>query len=178
MNEIRRFVGNGVANLMKKAVPDGTCAEETEACLELFRKHYEIHKCDRTKPYEGILPLLDQLRERGIKVAVVSNKFDLAVKGLCEQYFSGLIAVAVGEREAEGVRRKPAPDMVELALKELGLTRDRAIYVGDSEVDVATAKNAGLECVSVTWGFRNRETLLMAGAECCVDRPDQLLELL
>lgn len=178
LDEVRRFVGNGVANLMRRAVPEGTTAERTEACLEKFKEHYEVHKCDLTQPYPGILELLETLEKSGYQTAVVSNKFDPAVKGLCEQYFPGRISVAVGEREAEGVRKKPAPDMVEEALCQLGVRGEAAVYVGDSEVDVETAKNAGLRCVSVSWGFRTGEELREAGAAQIVDRPQELANLL
>lgn len=172
-DEVRRFVGNGIMNLVRRAVPEGTNDETRQEVFDTFCAHYAEHSADRTAPYPGILELLGRLRERGVKCAVVSNKGDFAVQDLVRLYFPGAFDFAVGERE--GIRRKPAPDTVNAALEALGVTRDQAVYVGDSEVDVATAAASGLDCISVTWGFRSVQTLRDAGATTLVDTTDELL---
>lgn len=174
--EIRQFVGNGVGMLIKRAVPDGTNDETIEKVLSVFREHYTIHKEDNTSPYDGINPALLSLKKAGIKTGVVSNKFDAAVKELCKPFFSETITVAIGERE--NVRRKPAPDSVFEALKELGASKETAVYVGDSDTDVETAKNAGIPCIGVTWGFRDRDILEKAGADYIIDKPEELLSII
>lgn len=176
LEEIRSFVGNGVGVLLGKAVPEGTPDGEMEQCLSYFKEYYAKHWQDKTKPYDGILPLLAALKEKHVKTAVISNKYDAAVVQLCEDYFPGSFDVARGERE--GVPRKPAPDAIYAILEELGSEKKNAVYVGDSEVDMATAKNSGLTAVGVTWGFRDRQLLEEKGADYIIDRPDQLLELL
>lgn len=176
LEEVRTFVGNGVGRLIHLAVPEGTPAEEEAACLADFRAHYLLNMENRTAPYAGVPELLDGLNQAGIKVAVVSNKFDGAVKGLCETYFGSRVRVAIGE--SRGVARKPAPDTVFRALKELDAQPDQAVYVGDSEVDIETARNAGLPCLSVSWGFRDEAFLTRNGAQRIVSSPAQLLELL
>lgn len=171
--EIRAFVGNGIGKLIACAVPDGTAAKTKTKCLTLFRAHYVLNMENKTAPYPGILDLLKRLGREGCRLAIVSNKVDKAVKGLALSYFSDLIPVAVGE--TEGIDRKPAPDMVYSALTELGADPSRAVYVGDSEVDLATAQNAGLPCIAVSWGFRSREFLQAHGAVCVVDDTQALL---
>lgn len=172
--EIRQFVGNGVAMLIQRAVPDGTSAEETDKVLDTFQQHYLKHSLDTTHPYDGILPMLAECRRRGLPTAIVSNKLDAAVQRLATHFFPGLVATAVGEQPS--VRRKPAPDMLFEALRRLHLTPDEAVYVGDSETDILTARNAGLPCISVTWGFRTHDLLTQAGATVLIDRPDQLFQ--
>ena len=140
-----------------------------------FKEYYEAHCNDNTAPYDGIMELLKELKLNGIKLAIVSNKLDPAVKELNQLYFKEYMTSAVGEMEEEGIRKKPAPDMVQKALKELQVSADEAIYVGDSDVDIATAKNSGLECVSVTWGFRDVEFLKEHGATNLIDEPVELL---
>lgn len=171
--EVRVFVGHGVKNLMDRAVPEGTDAEAAAHCLEVFRSYYKEHLQDTTYPYPGIMELLQELQGRGIKTAVVSNKFDGAVKELCKEYFGELITVAMGESPENG--KKPDPKMVRAALKALGSDGADAVYVGDSEPDVTTAKNAALPLIAVDWGFRSRETLLAAGAERVVSTAAELL---
>ena len=161
-DEVRSFVGNGIGKLIARAVPAGTDEQTVAACLADFRAYYAEHMNVRTKPYEGILDLLAWLRSEGIPVGVVSNKIDFAAKALCGAYFGTLIGAVVGE--CEGLRRKPAPDTVERALTLLGLSAADCVYVGDSDVDILTAANAGMPCISVDWGFRPREHLLAAGA--------------
>ena len=174
---VRSMVGNGVRLLMERAVPGGARHPQFEAAFSTFRQHYMEHSLDTTRPYEGIPELLGELKGRGRQTAVVSNKFDTATKALCNHFFSGLIDVAVGEHEAEGIRKKPAPDTVLEALSQLGAGPERAVYVGDSEVDIATARNSGLPCISVLWGFRSRESLLASGATTFVSSPAELIEM-
>lgn len=162
LDEVRRFVGNGIRNLMIRAVPEGADNPKFDQVFEDFKEHYGIHCQDETKPYEGIMELCAELKRRGIKTAIVSNKADFAVKELQKYYFDGMIPVAIGEKET--VRKKPAPDTVFQALKELGADKDSAVYVGDSDVDIETAKNSGMDCISVTWGFRSEEFLREHGA--------------
>ena len=172
-DEVRLFVGNGVEMLIRRAVPAGTDEETTLAVLADFKTTYAAICEDHTRPYDGILDMLRALREKGIRVAVVSNKFDAATKQLCQKYFGDLVEVAIGERA--GVRKKPAPDTVYEALKELGVTAEGAVYIGDSDVDIQTARNCGMPCISVTWGLRDKDFLLQNGAEIPVDTPETLL---
>ncbi len=176
LEEVRRFVGNGVARLMELAVPEQLSKEKTKEILDFFKIHYAENCNDRTKPYEGVLKLLSHLKNEGYRLAIVSNKFDAAVKELNQLYFSNLIEVAVGERE--GVRRKPYPDTVNIALKELGCSAEEALYIGDSEVDVETAKHSGLRLLAVDWGFRTREELIRSGAQIIVEKPEDIVEYL
>lgn len=163
IEEIRSFVGNGAPKLIERSIPLGTENPSYEAVLAAFKEHYAAHCEDKTKPYEGVMELLAQLKEKGCRMAVVSNKFDGAVKRLCKKYFGSYLETAIGE--SADVKRKPAPDTVYQALHELSCDGSRAVYVGDSEVDIQTAKNASLPCISVTWGFRTEEQLKAAGAE-------------
>lgn len=161
--EIRSFVGNGIRRLIQQIVPEGEENPDFENVYTSFREHYNAHCMDETEPYPGIMLLLDQLKKEGYKTAIVSNKADFAVKKLKDVYFGELVDVAIGERE--GCRRKPAPDSVWKALEEIGVERDRAVYVGDSDVDIMTAKNAEMDCIPVSWGFRSREFLIGHGAK-------------
>lgn len=175
VDEVRCFVGNGVRKLMQRAVPDGESNPLFEQTLDSFRQYYLEHSLDTTHPYDGIPELLVELRCRGCRTAVVSNKFDAATKELCRHFFADTIEVAIGEHEAEGIHRKPAPDTVEEALRQLGVTKQGAVYVGDSDVDILTARNAGLPCISVLWGFRNRDFLQANGATTYAAAPYDLL---
>ena len=175
VDEVRLFVGNGVRRLMERAVPGGADHPAFEVAFATFRRHYMEHSLDTTRPYEGIPELLQELKRRGRHTAVVSNKFDAATKELCRHFFPDTIDVAVGEHEAEGIRKKPAPDTVLQALSQLGVGQEGAVYVGDSDVDIQTARNSGLPCISVLWGFRDREFLLAHGAETFVSQPSELL---
>lgn len=176
LEEVRAFVGNGVRNLMKRALPQGTPDEEIDHALADFKAYYAQHLCDETRPYDGIPELLSQLRQRGIKTAVLSNKLDSASKQLIEHYFPGQIDVVFGERA--GVPRKPDPASCNEVVDLFGVPKEQILYVGDSDVDMQTAKNAGLTAVGVTWGFRERRVLLDSGADVLIDRPAQLLDLL
>ena len=163
IDEVRRFIGNGVIKLMKRAAPDGIAEEAFEKCFNTFRSHYLEHMYDNTKPYEGIMEMLSILKEKGVKTAVVSNKLHSGVVGLCEDFFGGQLTSAYGVNTED--ERKPQPKNVFKALSDLGVGAEETVYVGDSGVDVQTAKNAGLKCIGVTWGFRSEEDLLEAGAE-------------
>lgn len=174
LDEVRQFVGNGVGKLMQRAVPQGTDNALVEQCLQCFKQHYVKHCCENTVPYEGVVPMLRVLHQQGILTAIVSNKLQSGVDELVDEHFKGIIDVVIGERE--GIRRKPAPDMVDLAVQQLQLEKDDCLYIGDSDVDVQTAGNAGLDCVAVLWGFRSRDVLLQAGATRFVEHPAELLE--
>ena len=175
ITQVCQYVGNGIVKLMERAVPSGKDNPVFEQALSDFKEYYAEHCHDKTALYPGVLALLQNLKKKGVKMAVVSNKADFAVKELMPVYFPNLLDVALGEMEEMGIRKKPAPDMVQKALKELQVSADEAIYVGDSDVDIATAKNSGLECVSVTWGFRNVEFLKEHGATNLIDEPVELL---
>lgn len=178
IDEIRSFVGNGIAKLIERVIPEGTENPHYGEILKTFREYYALHCKDKTKPYAGILEMLDTLEKQGYRMAVVSNKFDAAVKELCALYFGERIRTAVGE--SEKVRKKPAPDAVYRVLEELSASAEQAVYIGDSDVDIATAANVPMTCISVTWGFRSREQLLAAGAKehRMVTGPEQLPALL
>ncbi len=176
LEEVRTFVGNGIRKLLERGVQPGSTAEQVDEVQANFMPHYKQHCADKTCAYPGILPLLAALKDAGTKLAVVSNKGDFAVQELCVQYFPGLFDVAVGEKE--GVRKKPMPDSVNLVLQQLDVAGADAVYVGDSEVDIATARNAGLECIVVGWGFRDEAFLLEQGAEAIIKSTDELAQLL
>ena len=176
VEEVRQFVGNGVGLLIHRAAPEGTPEALERQVLRDFRAHYLLNMENKTAPYPGIPELLDALRAAGVRTAVVSNKFDGAVKGLCQNYFGDRIEAAIGE--SRGVARKPAPDTVLRALAELGMPREGAVYIGDSDVDIETAKNAGLPCISVSWGFRSRAFLTEHGAQVIAGTAEALKELL
>jgi len=175
LDDIRRFVGNGVRLLMERSVPLGSANPEFEAAFATFREHYMHHSLDTTRPYAGIPETLAELRRRGCRIAVVSNKMMAATETLCRHFFAATVEVAIGEHEAEGIRKKPAPDTVVEALRQLGEDGEDAVYVGDSDVDIQTALNASLPCISVLWGFRDREFLLSHGADTMIEHPRELL---
>lgn len=175
-DEVRKFVGNGIGQLIHRAVAGNSPAELEAKVYQAFMTHYHAHCADRTRPYEGVLSLLAALRSKGCRTAVVSNKADFAVKALCERYFAGYLDLAVGERD--GIRRKPAPDTVVEVLRTLGIPREQAVYIGDSDVDIATAANAQLDCISVDWGFRDRAFLGEHGAKTIVSKPAQILGIM
>ena len=164
LEEMRIFVGNGAAAMIRRAAPEGA---DQQPIMDAFVQYYGIHCQDKTRPYEGIMEALEVLKAK-YPVAVVSNKPDYAVKIMCEQIFHGVHGVG----EIKGIPRKPAPDMVWAAMKEIGV--EKAVYIGDSGVDLATARNAGLPCISVLWGFRTRQELEADGADCFCDHPSQL----
>lgn len=172
--EIRAFVGNGARKLMERAIPETLAPQRFEKVLADYKDWYQAHNCVKTQPYPGISHVLAELEARGVKTAVVSNKPDATTKALAEKFFPGM--PALGQRD--GVDPKPSPALVAQALSDLGVRPENAVYVGDSEVDVATARNAGLPLIAVSWGFRGREKLEIAGAEHIADTAPQLLEML
>ena len=175
IDEVRRFVGNGIAKLIERAVPAGTDAAETAAVLEDFKHSYAVHAADTTKPYPGIGKLLDELRAQGILCAVVSNKADFAVQQLVVDYFPGCFDAALGENEQAGIAKKPARDMVDAVCARLGASMGELVYVGDSEVDFATAATCGCDLILCSWGFRGAEELRALGPATIVDTPEELL---
>ena len=175
IDDVRRFVGNGVRKLMERAIPDGEKNPDFEATFATFREYYMHHSLDTTRPYPGIIETLEALKAKGCRLAVVSNKMMAATKELCQHFFADTIEVAIGENEAAGIRKKPAPDTVFEALRQLGEEKDSAVYVGDSDVDLETANNSGLPCISVLWGFRNRNFLIQHGAKTFISAPSELL---
>lgn len=176
LSQVKGFVGNGIRKLMERCVPGEEDQERFEEIFQCFRSYYTEHCQEKTAPYEGILELLETLFREGYQMAIVSNKNHQAVEELNASFFSRYISVAVGQQE--GLRPKPAPDTVDLALRQLGCRRERTLYVGDSDVDKQTADNSGMDCVSVTWGFRERALLESLGGEAVIDHPRQLLEFL
>lgn len=174
IEEVRQFVGNGVAKLIERAIPEGKNNPNFEKCLAIFKENYAQNMYNKTAPYNGIIEMLSNLKSKGIKIAVVSNKFDLAVKELCKKYFEGFIDFAAGENEAQGIRKKPAPDTVISVLNEFNFAPEDAVYVGDSDVDIMTAKNSKMPCISVTWGFRDEKFLLENGATILINAPSEI----
>ena len=175
IDDVRRFVGNGVRKLMERAVPDGTVNPLFDEAFATFRQHYMEHSLDTTRPYDGVPEMLATLKAKDCHLAVVSNKMMAATQELCRHFFPDTIEVAIGENEAEGIRKKPAPDTVIAALRQLGVGQEGAVYVGDSDVDIETARNSGLPCISVLWGFRDRDFLLQHGAKTFISNPSELL---
>lgn len=178
IQHVRRIVGNGLKQTLTLCLPEGTAQEEIDRLLPEFAAYYQAHCQIKTKPYDGIEDTLRELCARGYKLAIVSNKRDEAVKTLNRECFEAYVKVAIGENESAGIRKKPAPDTVYQALKELGSREEQAVYVGDSEVDKKTADNAGLPCISVDWGFRDREELEKLEPAYLISRPEELLEIL
>ena len=175
IDDVRRFVGNGVRKLMERAIPDGAANPQFDETFATFRQYYMAHSLDTTRPYEGIPETLAALKERGCRLAVVSNKMMAATQELCQHFFPDTIEVAIGENEAESIRKKPAPDTVFAALRQLGVGKEGAVYVGDSDVDLETARQSGLPCISVLWGFRDRDFLIKHGAKTFISAPQELL---
>lgn len=173
IEDVRMFVGNGVKKLMERAIPNGLDNPKFEEVYATFRQHYLNHNLDTTKPYDGIPELLRELKGRGKKLAIVSNKLYAATQDLARHFFPDTIEVAIGERE--NIKKKPAPDTVVEALRQLGVSKEGAVYIGDSDVDIMTARNSGLPCASVLWGFRDKEFLLEHGATFFAEKPEDLL---
>ena len=176
IDSIRRNIGHGIRHEIESSVPKGTDESVIDAVFHDFHAWYEVHCNDNTRPYEGIVELLQSLKEEGIRCAVVSNKADYAVKTLSDIHFKGLMEASVGEME--GIARKPAPDEVDEVLRLTGVDRKKAVYIGDSEVDIETARNAGMDCIAVSWGYRDRWMLEASGAEVIADNVEQLKHLL
>lgn len=174
VDEVRSFVGDGTKKLIARAVPSGTGESNIARVHADFIAYYTAHSADRTAPYAGILDMLRALRARGVKTAVLSNKVDHATRALCDRYFSGLLDVVAGEREGEGIPKKPAPDGVFEIMRTANVTAEEAVYVGDSEVDIKTARNAGIDEILVSWGFRDAALLRQNGARNIVDTAKEL----
>ena len=176
VEEYRLFFGNGVKEAFRLALPEDVPSEIIDDMLPIYKEHYDAHCLDKTRPYDGVVEVMKELKQKGYKLAIVSNKIDSAVKELNQRFFADAVGIAIGEKP--GVNRKPAPDMVEAALKELGSTKEEAVYVGDSEVDFMTAKNSKLPCISVLWGFRDKEYLIEQGAYCFAENPEDIISIL
>ncbi|MCD8105337.1 MAG: HAD family hydrolase [Lachnospiraceae bacterium] len=173
--EVRSFVGNGIRKLIERSVPEDTSREMQEQVFDDFTERYREHCIDKTRPYDGIPDLLRTLRERGIKTAVISNKADYAVQKLSEHFFAGLFDSVAGEKA--GVRKKPAPDSVNAVLEQLKIDRAGAVYIGDSDVDIQTAANAGVDCILVSWGFRDEDFLYQHGAKTVISVPEEIARI-
>ena len=176
VDEVRSFIGNGVVKLMERSTPDGIDGDTQQRCLDTFRKYYLQHMSDTTAPYANVTALLSDLRKKGVKIAVVSNKLHPAVEDLCESYFPGLIDKAVGVSVEE--ERKPSPINVIKTMELYEADADNCIYIGDSEVDVQTAHNAKVKCIGVTWGFRTREELISAGCDLIADTCNEIKDII
>ena len=174
--EVRTFVGNGIRLLIERSVPEGTSKELIDKTFECFKTYYAVHCNDKTKTYPGVMDMLKELKKNGYKIAVLSNKAQYAVTKLCDIYFNNLLDDAVGARE--NVAQKPSPDALYICAENNNINLNNVIYVGDSDVDVATANNAGVRGIAVTWGFRSRELLIKCGAENLADNTDELLQIL
>lgn len=176
-DEVRAFVGNGVHKLIERAVGEpGEAHPKFQDVLDCFVAHYGVHSKDQTRPYDGVMEVLDALLAQGVKHAIVSNKVDFAVKALSRDYFGERMVSAVGDDPSR--RRKPAPDSVWEAMRQMGVTQEECIYIGDSDVDVITARNAGIPCIAVTWGFRSEESLIAAGAQHIARKPEDILRII
>ncbi len=176
LEEISSFVGNGVQQLMRKALPSNISEKEFELCFACFKDHYSKHCCEKTRPYPGVVEVLKALKSRDIKVGVMSNKFQSAAEEVCEHYFEGLYDMVVGE--SEYCRRKPAPDGLNMICDKFEVSKDEAIFFGDTEVDVQTGDNAGVYCVSVLWGFRDKLFLKRNGAHLFIENPLDILDMI
>lgn len=170
--EVRLFLGNGIRRLMELCSPRNISGDEFERAFGIFKEHYDRHNQDKTKPYEGVLEVMAKLKEKGIKMAIVSNKVGSAVDMLYDKFFKDYADLAVGDMP--GFRRKPAPDSCDYAIKKLGIDKREVVYVGDSEVDLATAKNTGLDCITVLWGFRDEDFLRAQGAYAFAATPEDI----
>ncbi len=175
-NEIRSFVGNGIRLLTERAVPQNASNKLADACFADFKTHYKENSAVFTKPYDGIVSLLTDARAKGIKTAVVSNKADFAVHTLVEKYFKGLFDYSVGEKE--GIRRKPCPDSVLNAVDTLCVNKEKCIYIGGSDVDIETARNSGIPCIAVTWGFRDKAFLEVFSPDYIVSSVDEIIDII
>lgn len=176
IDEVRNFVGNGIRKLIERAAKEGTSEEQIDEMFNTFNEYYKTHCAVKTKAYDGIKELIVKLKAAGIKTAVISNKADYGVQALCEQYFDGLFDYAVGEKK--GVRRKPCADSVYHVLEYFDIRQNRAVYIGDSDVDYKTSVNAGVDSIMVTWGFRDEEFLRAIGATRFVNRPEEIYDII
>lgn len=176
IKETRSYLGNGAYHLIEMACPKGTNKETIEKIFEEYKPYYASHCEIKTKPYDGILEVMNTLKAKGIKQAIVSNKPDDAVRILSDKYFTGLADYSIGDSPERN--KKPAPDSVFKALEALNVSKEKAVYIGDSEVDLMTAKNSEMDCITVLWGFRDKEDLIEQGASTFADKPNDILEIL
>ncbi len=176
IEEVCAFVGNGIKNLIKRAMPCGFTEEEFDRCFSYFKKYYEKHTYDCTKPYNGMVSMLKRLKNEGYRLAIVSNKADASVKKLSKYFFTEIFDVSLGAKD--GINLKPDSDIVYYALKEMSSKATDAIYIGDSDVDILTAANANIPCISVLWGFRSEEFLLTNGAKITAHNVDELYSII
>lgn len=174
VDEVKFFVGNGLYKTLERSAPSGTSEELLKSIYEEMVSYYKEHSNINTKPYDGIIDAIKTLKALGYKTAVVSNKRHEAVVELCHEFYEGLFDEALGD--TENIAKKPAPDMVNIVLDKLGANKNEAVFIGDSDVDIMTAKNSGLVGIFVSWGFRTKEFLIEHGAECIVDTPKELVE--
>lgn len=176
--EIKSFIGDGVVQFIERAIPNGQKNPHFSQCLELFKDTYSKNISNKTIPYTGIIDLLKNLKNSGYKIGIASNKYDSAVQKLAKKYFDKLIDLSVGEDEANGINKKPAPDMINKIAKELNFSKENIIYVGDSEVDLQTARNSNIPCISVTWGYKDKDFLINNGAVNLADTPQDIFEII
>lgn len=176
LEEVSSFVGNGVEHLLRSVVPAGVSDDDFKKCYKSFKEYYSEHCCDKTRPYDGVVETLKILKNRGVKIGIVSNKFQEAAEDVCQHYFKGLYDVVMGESET--CRRKPAPDGINMICEQYEVEKDEAIFFGDSEVDIKTGDNAGVYCVSVLWGFRSREFLTKHGAHLFIENPLDIADMI
>ncbi len=174
LDEVRSFVGNGVKRLIDLSVPENTDSETAGRCLSVFKEYYKNNSLVETKPYDGIIPMLEKLKKYGIKTAVVTNKMHEAAEAIVRIFFGDLIDITLGQ--VDGVAQKPQPDGIYHVLEKLGVPKEKAVYVGDSEVDCITAKNAEVPCIGVTWGFRDKSVLIENGADFIADTPEDIIK--
>ncbi len=173
VDEVKSFVGNGLKRALELSLPDGVAGDVLNQLFTELVAYYNEHSNITTRPYEGIVEVIHKLREQGKIVAVVSNKRVEAVRDLCDIYFAGCFDMALGDQD--GIARKPAPDMTNMVIEHYGILKDKCVYIGDSDVDLMTARNTEIDCIAVTWGFRTREFLVEHGATMIIDRPEELL---
>ncbi len=178
IEDIKGFVGNGITRLMELAIPCGKNNPEFEKSVFLMKQNYAKNRQNKTKPYDEILDLFNNLKEKNIKLGIVSNKPDEQVKELAKTFFNDFIDSKTAIGDKEGRKLKPAPDSIYEVMKIFNVQKDETLYVGDSDVDIATAKNANVKCISVTWGFREKDFLLLYGAKNLIDKPSQILNYL
>lgn len=176
VEQVKGFVGNGVKKMLERCMPASYTKEEFDKSYAYFSEYYKVHCNDKTSIYKGVKEVIARLKENSYKTAVVSNKDDYAVKELCKTFFNGLFDSELGV--TDGIAKKPAPDLCEIALKELNSSKSEAVYIGDSDVDFMTAKNTGLKFIGISWGFKGREFLEKLGAETVVDNPEEIFALL
>ncbi len=175
VDEVRSFIGNGIKVLIKRAVPQETSEKDYAEALEIFTKYYLEHIADYTKPYDGIIDVINELKSKGCKTAVVSNKAHFAAQAVVKDFFGDIFDVVVGKMDE--FPSKPEPDSLLYTIKTLGTEKSDCIYIGDSDVDVLTAHNAGIECIGVTWGNRDEDVLLQNGAEYIARKPEDILKI-